>query len=326
MRISIALASYNGERFIAEQLASFLRQTRLPDEVVISDDGSTDRTLEIVEAFRKSAPFDVKVIRAEGNQGFVANFNRALEGTSGDLVFLSDQDDVWFANKLAMVEAKAHSEADAFVLMSDAALTDEHLMDVGVTKLAQIRGSGLPLTRFAMGCCAAIRREFLDLVMPIPGDFESHDVWLVKIADGIGRKCVIDDVLQYYRRHGNNISSGLTSALTPLTRFNYYKRHIERLVGGESEAGCSGSDQVRYISILREGVLRASGNARGDLADELKRFADRLDAMRGTLERRLYVRSRPRLLRIVEVMRLWRAGDYNAFSGGKSAVRDLMFK
>src|SRR5664280_13480 len=103
VNISIAMATYNGERFIREQLDSLARQTYLPCELIVSDDGSTDRTLEIVEDFAKSAPFSVRAYRNEQNLGYADNFLKAASLCDGEWIAFCDQDDVWFDNKLARV-------------------------------------------------------------------------------------------------------------------------------------------------------------------------------------------------------------------------------
>ena len=119
LKISIAMATYNGAAYLQEQLDSFLAQTRLPDEVVITDDCSTDETLEIIKGFEESAPFNVHWEQNEHNLGYTGNFNKALIKTTGDLVFLSDQDDVWFRDKLEQVERYAAEHPAALVLMND---------------------------------------------------------------------------------------------------------------------------------------------------------------------------------------------------------------
>ena len=99
MKVSIALASYNGGAYILDQLKSFTTQSKLPDEVIVSDDCSTDNTVELIKKFAINAPFEIKIYVNESNIGYSRNFNNALSKTTGDLIFLSDQDDVWFNTK-----------------------------------------------------------------------------------------------------------------------------------------------------------------------------------------------------------------------------------
>jgi len=102
-KISIAMAVYNGDRFIGEQLESFVRQTRLPDELVVSDNASTDRTVEIVRDFARRAPFKVRLVINDRNLGAAKNFERAITECTGDVIFLSDCDDVWYLNKVSVM-------------------------------------------------------------------------------------------------------------------------------------------------------------------------------------------------------------------------------
>jgi glycosyltransferase involved in cell wall biosynthesis len=127
VRISIAMAAYNGAKYLQEQLDSFLSQTRQPDELIVCDDGSSDATRDILERFRQSAPFAVQIHRNETRLGFTKNFEKALLRCSGDLVFLSDQDDVWFTTKVDVVEKALLSHPEKLLVVHDGKLVDEKL-------------------------------------------------------------------------------------------------------------------------------------------------------------------------------------------------------
>lgn len=94
-RVAIALATWNGERFLSEQLESYLKQTRLPDELVVSDDCSKDGTLDVLNEFARTAPFEVRILKNSERAGFAANFGRAIGACRADIILLSDQDDIW---------------------------------------------------------------------------------------------------------------------------------------------------------------------------------------------------------------------------------------
>ncbi|HUA36732.1 MAG TPA: glycosyltransferase, partial [Candidatus Binataceae bacterium] len=126
-RISIAMAVCNGERFVREQLESFSRQTRLPDELIVSDDASTDDSIEIVRSFAATAPFTVRVLANQKNLGCSKNFERAIQACTGDLIFLSDWDDVWLPNKIAVMERAFRQWPSAGVVISCRQYVDENL-------------------------------------------------------------------------------------------------------------------------------------------------------------------------------------------------------
>jgi len=216
MKISIAMASYNGENYLEEQLESFVVQHMQPDELIISDDGSIDRTIEIIRHFAKTAPFEVIWWQNEQNLGYGANFNKALQKASGDFVFLSDQDDVWFTEKISDMVKLAEQYPQAMVFMNDAEFTDINLNPSGATKLEQIKATGRKEHQFVMGCCAAVRKEFLDWCLPIK-EGDSHDGWIVTIADSLNLRIVNYNVLQYYRQHGENQSKRPFNAAKKLT-------------------------------------------------------------------------------------------------------------
>lgn len=109
--ISIAMATYNGERFIREQLDSIAQQTLLPVELVVTDDGSNDSTLAIIDDFAKTAPFEVKIVRNEKQLGFADNFLKAASFCVGDFIAFCDQDDVWMVNKLERCMQAFHDNA-----------------------------------------------------------------------------------------------------------------------------------------------------------------------------------------------------------------------
>lgn len=326
MKISVAMATYNGGEYLAEQLDSFAVQTRPPDELVVSDDCSTDHTIEIVERFADRAPFEVLWSRNETNLGYAGNFNAALTRTTGDLVFLSDQDDVWFPEKIETILTHAERHPEALVLMNDAQMTNACLQPFGVSKLGQIRDGGFGETNFVMGCCAAIDREFLDWVLPVPTVGVSHDDWIVGIAVALDRRLIIERVLQYYRRHGSNESQGIFNRTAPLSRLGAVlmlianRLAVLRASRGEETVG-QGSWLVaeQVLEELERVRLRAP-----------ERYHDGLDqyirSRRAWLQlgrQRAELRSRPVPARFAGGLQAWFRGDYKNCSGVLSLLRDL---
>lgn len=213
MKISIAMATYNGEDYILEQLESFINQTRKPHELVITDDCSRDKTVDILKEFKQKAPFEVKIYSNKINLGYTQNFNKALQLCSGDLVFLSDQDDVWFENKIEYMVSLSKQFPDKMVFMCDTEFTDAKLKPMNITKQFQIKSLGSNMSRFVTGCCIAVKRDFLNQILPIPKEFKGHDNWIVNIADKLNLRHVDSAVCQYYRRHGENESMAISNKL-----------------------------------------------------------------------------------------------------------------
>lgn len=322
MKISIAMATYNGDKYLPEQLQSFLDQNRQPDELVVSDDGSTDRTLEIVEEFARIAPFEVRYSRNIQNLGYASNFNAVLMKTSGDLVFLSDQDDVWFPEKIRQIEALAEKHPDRLVIMNDAALTDAGLNEVGLTKLGQIHSAGLPDQSFVMGCCCAVRRKLLDLCLPIPADYKTHDDWIVSFAEGLEAKLISSRVLQYYRRHDNNKSLFIANRTTKITSWDLHKELVRRACQPASEADELAS--LQQIRLQLEGIARALSRDRGEYAHLLQTMESQGRTVLGMREKRIKIRRKRLPVRLVASLAFWLAGGYRQAHGFRSVVRDLL--
>lgn len=204
--VSVAVATYNGEKYIREQLKSILDNLEQNDEVVISDDGSTDNTLKIVKEINDSR---IRVIKGPG-KGIKQNFANAIEQCKGEYIFLSDQDDYWYKNKVVTV-CKAFRENNAILIEHDAKIVDANgkTMYSSFFEMRKVRpGVWKNLLRNTYhGCCIAFKQELVPYILPIPDDIYLHDQWIGILADYIGKTYFLKDKLINYRRHGNNASS-----------------------------------------------------------------------------------------------------------------------
>lgn len=321
LKVSIAMATYNGEKYLKAQLDSFAAQTRLPDELIITDDCSTDQTEAIVREFAKNVPFDVEFHRNEKNLGYCGNFNAALMITTGDLVFLSDQDDVWFPEKIKHMIDVAERNPKALVVMNDAALTDGDLNEVGLTKIGQIRSVGLSMDSFVMGCCCAVRRELLNFCMPIPAGVKGHDNWLVQFADGLSAKVVDPTPLQYYRRHESNESQFIANRTTKVTRNQV---RLEKVKAVFTQDGLAARmQQLEQVEIFSNGVARAIGLAPEPYRERLTQLASHYRKRAQASAKRLKVVEKPLFSRVAAVSGLLMKGGYSNASGLRSAIRDI---
>src|ERR1700761_5910865 len=141
-RLSVALCTYNGERFLPQQLASIAQQTRLPDELVVSDDGSHDRTLTIIRDFAPSVSFPVSVFENQQQLGVAANFEQAIRACEGDLIALSDQDDIWYPERMQISEEVLMADPRVGLVFSDADLIDEEGEPLGQTLWQKLEFAG----------------------------------------------------------------------------------------------------------------------------------------------------------------------------------------
>jgi len=216
MTISIALCTYNGERFLQEQLDSLAAQTRLPDEVVVGDDGSTDRTLEILSEWAGKVPFPVRIQQNQTVLKPPANFDATMSRCSGKVIFLCDQDDVWAANKIEkMLEVfEARPEVGLVCCYADSIGPDGEALPIDRTKisLAHILDLGIPLrSPFCLrhpnhiGCCLAVRRNVYQKCAPFPNTW-GHDLWLFLNVPVFSEIESVRENLHHYRFHGGNES------------------------------------------------------------------------------------------------------------------------
>ncbi|MDT9598011.1 glycosyltransferase family 2 protein [Sphingosinicella rhizophila] len=275
--VSIAMATFNGARYLQAQLESFSTQTLLPDELVVCDDCSSDATVEIVERFKLASPFEVIIHRNEANLGYIQNFAKALSLCRGDVVFLSDQDDVWYDQKIERVLAAFQSDPDAMVVLNDQLIVDAELNSSGVTKVANMKRLGIPQKDFVTGCCSAHRRDWQSIVLPIPDGAVTHDAWINGIAQRLAAAILLPDVLQLYRRHGANASDNLISSGkpgSPLRRFRRYHPYGLK-------------EKLEHLIVHKAAIVKRLGEARLDL--ERMGFALAADDARARLSRYLWL-------------------------------------
>ncbi len=204
--ISICMATYNGSIYIERQLRSILCQIASTDEVILVDDHSTDATLGIVGAMGDQR---IKVYRNQSNQGIVRTFERAISLASGEVIFLSDQDDIWHPEKVARFLEAFNRHPEVTLVLSDATIIDEG-DEVMAKSFLESRGgfsSGLwhnIIKNKYLGCTMAFRRSLVDKILPFPKNIPMHDVWIGCVNSIYGTCAFLDIPLMGYRRHTNN--------------------------------------------------------------------------------------------------------------------------
>jgi glycosyltransferase involved in cell wall biosynthesis len=246
--ISVVMATYNGSLFLAKQLDSIILQDYPNIEIVISDDKSTDFTVEILEKYRQSSGIAYRV--NDTNLGYTKNFEQALIMAMGEFIALSDQDDIWLPNKLSHLYANIR---DGLLIHSDVreiTREDTFLFPIAARKRVHKENyeqvfldpefhtaSVLTWKGLVQGCTTLFRRELLQLALPMPDSEKSHDIWLGFVAAMTGSVLYDDSVLTLYRKHGANASQGkklskrrsyvrATLLNAAYRRVEYYKRAL----------------------------------------------------------------------------------------------------
>jgi glycosyltransferase involved in cell wall biosynthesis len=212
--VSVALCTYQGEKYLEEQLESLARQTQLPDELIVCDDGSTDGTTEIVKGFRSRARFPVRLYLNEVQLGHTKNFEKAIGLCEGDFIFLADQDDVWNPNKLSTQAHILVDSPEVGAVFSDGHVVNERLVSRDLSLWATYGFSARLQQRFAQGKAFDIllrrnvisgmtlgfKARFRDLVLPIPGDW-FHDHWIAVLIAATADVAMVPQRLVKYRQH-----------------------------------------------------------------------------------------------------------------------------
>lgn len=216
-KISIALCTYNGAKYLKSQLESIAAQTRLPDEMMVCDDGSTDETLSILKAFAATARFSVHIERNEKNLGYAKNFEKAISQCTGDIIFLSDQDDVWHFEKIQRIASAFEKEPGIGGVFTNAEVVNHLLHPMGFTTWEMIGFSKRKQTQFktgrafelllrrnmVTGATLAFRTDLRKTLLPIPHGWV-HDAWIALLISGISILDIIDEPMIQYRQHGSN--------------------------------------------------------------------------------------------------------------------------
>lgn len=218
--ISVCIATYNGERFIKEQIDSILTQLDENDEIIISDDSSTDKTIEILQNLRESR---IKIYKNTRSKGFVYNFENALIHSSGDYIFLSDQDDIWYENKIEEITGLLQKYN---LVVHDAIVIDENekiIHDSYFNIINSGRGFIKNIIKNSyLGCCMAFKKEVLSIAIPFPKNLIGHDIWIGFIAQHLDSVFFHKKILLKYRRHNNTVTpSSNHSSNSLLYKFKY---------------------------------------------------------------------------------------------------------
>ena len=230
-KTSVCIATYNGELHVEAQLKSILESLDMNDEIVISDDNSTDKTVDKVRSIND--PRIRVVYNAVANRGHIRNFENALKHATGDYLFLSDQDDIWHPDKLSkMLLALEKND----IVICDCVVVDGDMITLNKSFFKLFNsGNGLIKNFFKntyLGCCMAFNRRILEKALPFPKDIISHDSWLGLMGEIYGSSVFIPEKLHSFIRHGSNfsITDGADAMNDQISPYSFKEKITMRLV------------------------------------------------------------------------------------------------
>ena len=321
-RVSVALGTHNGARFLGEQLDSILRQTVPVAEIVLSDDASGDGTVELAQQLiaersaTDAATPELVVLRNPVALGVTANFEQAISAASGDLIALSDQDDVWHPDRVARAVAEFAARPEVDLVAAEARLVDDAgaplgaslFETLGVDAATRERLVSAPLEELlkrnvVTGATMMVTRRLVQRAVPFPASWV-HDEWLAVVASVGGGLAVVDEPVIDYRQHGGNQIG--VSRLGPGGKL---ARLREPRTERNAQLLARAQDLADRLPGLAAGDVRVEAEARGKLAHELMRQGI----------------PAARLRRLGPVWREWRTGAYAKYGrGAQDVLRDLV--
>ena len=220
MKISVCIATYNGEKYIKEQLRSILSQLEENDEVIISDDSSTDNTIQIVENFKDKR---IRIFREQKSKSPIYNFENAISKATGDIIFLSDQDDIWHKAKVHKIKQYLSYE-DITCIVTNASIIDEEGKEKGYLFFRKQQSFGLIkniIKNNFIGCTMAFVNNEKIPILPFPTNLPMHD-WFIGLRHIIkGKVKFINEPLVYYRRHSQNVTKENSSNIVNIIKWRF---------------------------------------------------------------------------------------------------------
>jgi glycosyltransferase involved in cell wall biosynthesis len=336
--ISIAMATYNGERFLEEQLRTLGEQVKLPDEVVVCDDGSTDRTPEILAQFAKRAPFPVRLVINDQRLGWRENFLKAASLCTSDYIAFCDQDDVWLPDKLSVVSRYLDSDRCILLQHGYRLIDDDGNFISDDIKYAQAGRE--VLWRINFGFSQVFHRSLLEfshlweLSVDIFADARmGHDNWIAFLGS-LFDTLVIDDVLVYYRQHNTNvvgfahpvsavnINRNLSTILSRFySRGDEFQKKRQGMIYNMQRRAMAATARERIIELI---IPQVSEEQARSLGGHLQYYRE---VGRYQSQRLIAYLSESRTERLQAAFRNYRQGLYQAQGrqGAREAIADLVY-
>ena len=325
MRVSVAMCTHNGEKYLQEQLDSILQQSRQPDELVVCEDASSDGTLNILQSFKQLAPFDVRVYTNDSNLGYVKNFEKAISKCKGDIILCSDQDDIWCRDRVERSVAVLRDNPGCGYVFSDASLIDDDGQPIQDTLWGRVKftpdrwrifqetesqAAILFPNNCVTGATLAFKTEYRGKLFPIPQlNTIIHDGWIAIILSLYGKYGIaLKEPLIFYRSHSlQSMGARRESFLRKLPKSLFDPR--EKV-----------NQEIFDLSVIQSQISHAGTPV------DMTRFECALGQCASHLKTRSQLLNTSRLRRIMPIIRLYQGGGYANFSTPRlSALKDALF-
>jgi glycosyltransferase involved in cell wall biosynthesis len=325
-RVSIAMCTYNGAQYLQEQLDSIAAQTQMPDELVVCDDSSSDSTIEILRSFTSNASFPIRLYVNEENLGLCKNREKAISLSTGDIIILSDWDDVWKPNKIEKIVECLAKNSEAGYIFSDAELVNEELVSLECTLWESLKFNSL-LKEYSnyndqvrvllkknlvWGATLAFRSSIKNIVLPISTFYYLEDAWIALLASCAGFYGVpLSDSLFYYRQRTAQVVGG---------KDTFFKKFKRAQNAQDVEIF---RRQVQGLLDAKNRLVIVQNNLRKDISRELKLIEEKANHF----SNRASIRSSNNFpLKVKAIVSEIVTGKYHRFSNSwQSIVKDLLF-
>jgi glycosyltransferase involved in cell wall biosynthesis len=316
-KISVAMTSFNGEKYILSQLESIANQTVIPNEIIICDDKSTDNTVQIINDFKKNTNINIKIIINEFSLGFTQNFAKAIELCTGDIIFLADHDDVWFFNKIEHCLDLYKFNQKIMLIVNNAIITDKDLLNIGTTMLDQVISGYGTEKSLITGALTSFRKDFVKYFLPIPKEIIGHDICIHNIGILLDVRLVESKTLQFIRRHENNYSNWIASSITKINLFDVLLNQLN------TKIATNYNDRLilnqYYYSKIKNYICINENNNNEFIYKSLKHLEKEYDAI--NLRNKLI--NKKGIFRLKIIINMLIFNRYKFFNGYRSFIRDL---
>jgi len=326
--ISVAIATFNGASYISDQIQSILSQTVLPIEIIICDDLSDDSTTEIINTIISQSNVPIYFQINPKNLGYVKNFEQAISLCKGDIIVLSDQDNIWFPERLEQYQKEFSSGPNIGLVIGDAIVVDEHINSFGFMlyskyKLPNASPNNVLLdlikSTWIKGCTIAFLSKYRKYLLPINSDIWGHDHWIVFIMSIISNISIINNPLMFLRRHATTTGSDPRIDLSLIGRV---QNKILKLNTHHYRQDCR-----RWYDMVKQ-LEKIEGMIKFLQIDIRNLWPNRFELVKKRAifsEIRLELTSLRKVLRFPHVIKMYITKQYSENGLGiKSAIRDIL--